>query len=256
MLGHRARTPLDGVRVGRQVADLKFGGAGRPIASPETGRIARRCTDGAWVGAEARRQLIDYVRSQGGELVANSAASVEEVQSLPIARFMEAEFSAAGDWRPGEPPPLRFYPCKGHLGSPLALGSRPELAHAPHYARHIMRTAVDYLGHGVLYYHYLTEIPEQGPGAGAYGALNHMFPFTPTALHEGWVEGRERLVTAVSGQFVRPGTGRPKVQVFGPEGLPVAGRATVHPDSAGWRIDLSLADWTEIAVITNESMDD
>jgi len=172
---------------------------------PATGRIARHCTDAGWVGAGARRELIEYVLSKGKVMVANTAAAVEEVQALPVARFMEAEFSAnASAWRDGVKPRLRYYPCKGHLGSPLALGSRPELAcesGTAMYARFIMRTAVDYLRHGVLFYHYCTEIPEQGAGRGEYGALNHMFPFTPVELHHGWLLGKERILTAVPGTF-------------------------------------------------------
>ncbi|MFH1566819.1 MAG: hypothetical protein ABIL09_02395, partial [Gemmatimonadota bacterium] len=129
---------------------------------PATGRIARRSVDGAWVGAGARRELIEYVRSRGKVMVANSLPAVEEVQALPIPRFMEAEFSAV-EWREGQKPPLRFYPCKGHLASPVGLGSRPELrgeTGAAIYGRFIMRTVLDYLRHGLLFYHYVTEIPE------------------------------------------------------------------------------------------------
>ncbi|MEW6750468.1 MAG: hypothetical protein AB1505_05755 [Candidatus Latescibacterota bacterium] len=218
-----------------------------------TGAVARRCTDGAWVGRQARRELIEYVLSQGKVMVANSAAAVEEVQALPVTRFMEAEFSGhALDWTEGRKPPLRAYPCKGHLGSPVALGSRPEMggeAGTAIYARYIMRTAVDYLRHGLLFYHYVTEIPESGPGSGEYGALNHMFPFTPIRLQEGWVEGQERTVTAVTGQYAWPHPGRPAVRRFGPEGRAVERPVGVSESSAGWQVDLELRDWTEIAVI-------
>ncbi len=218
---------------------------------PATGTIARRCVDGAWVGIGARQQLIEYVRSRGKTLVANSAAAAEELQALPVARFMEAEFAlGTAAWEAGQPPPLAFYPCKGHLGSPLALGSRPELAQAPHYARHIMRTAVAYLRHGLLFYHYLTEIPTTGPGAGDYGALNRMFPCTPVALHEGWVEGLERVVTTRSGRFRWTAAAAPQVEVFDVEGRPAPARAGVTRDSAGWQVELELADWQEIGVIT------
>ena len=220
---------------------------------PATGRIVRHCTDAAWTGAAARKELIEYVLSRGKVMVANSAAAVEEVQALPIARFMEAEFSGnVMDWRDGERPPLRFYPCKGHLGSPVALGSRPEMggeAGVGLYARYIMRTAIDYLRHGVLFYHYLTEIPESGPGSGEYGALNHMFPFTPIALHEGWVEGQERMVTAVSGLYRWNRADRPTVRVFDLEGRAVERGVEPVIDSAGWRVELPLRDWAEIAVI-------
>jgi hypothetical protein len=84
-----------------------------------------------------------------------------------------------------------------------------------------MGTAVGYLRHGVLFYHDFTEIPEQGPGCGEYRALNHMLPARPRALHEGWVEAEERLVTAVSGQHSSRWPQRPRVRIFDLEGRPV-----------------------------------
>lgn len=33
------------------------------------------------------------------------------------------------------------------------------------------------------------------------GIPNHFFPITPEELHAGWVQGKERIVTAVSGEY-------------------------------------------------------
>ena len=40
-----------------------------------------------------------------------------------------------------------------------------------------------------------------------------MFPFTPVELHAGWLVGRERILTAVSGEFGWRGE-KPDVDVF------------------------------------------
>jgi hypothetical protein len=45
-----------------------------------------------------------------------------------------------------------------------------------------------------------------------------MFPFTPIELHSGWLVGRERILTCVSGEFGWRGE-KPDVEVFVYDGL-------------------------------------
>ena len=59
---------------------------------PATGKIIRRYTDGAFVGVGVRKALMEYVLSQGGIMVANTHCAVEELQSVPVVRFMGAEW--------------------------------------------------------------------------------------------------------------------------------------------------------------------
>ncbi|HXG25017.1 MAG TPA: hypothetical protein VNJ09_10710, partial [Chthonomonadales bacterium] len=185
---------------------------------PATGKITRRYTDGALVGVGARKKLIEYVLSRKGVMVTNTNAVAEELQSYPIARFMEGEWGFNFvDMKVGEKPPLHVYTCKGQLGSPLSLGSRPSMhkeAGMQIYAEYIMKTVITYLRHGLLYYHYGTEIPETGPGSGEYGPINHMFPITPIEINEGWVEGKERTITCISHDFHWQHKSKPIVHLF------------------------------------------
>ena len=59
---------------------------------------------------------------------------------------------------------------------------------------------------GALYYHYCG-------GTGCPSLTSKMFPFTPVELHGGWLVGKERILTAVSGEFGWRGE-RPDVDVF------------------------------------------
>jgi hypothetical protein len=59
---------------------------------------------------------------------------------------------------------------------------------------------------GALYYHYLG-------GTGCPSLSSKMFPFTPIELHSGWLVGKERILTAVSGDFGWRGE-KPDVDVF------------------------------------------
>ena len=111
------------------------------------------------------------------------------------------------------------------------------------------KTAICYLRNGMLYYHYGTKIPETGPGAGEYGAINHMFPITPVELGPGFVVGEERVVACVSGTYRWRQERRPKIVVFDIEGRPVAANAEVTKTTGGWNVELTVKDWAEIAVI-------
>ncbi|HCU35691.1 MAG TPA: hypothetical protein DGT21_09595 [Armatimonadetes bacterium] len=220
---------------------------------PQTGAVVLRYVDAGLAGADARAALINYVLERGGVFVGNSYASVKQTQSLGAFRFSESEYNfdplAIGE---GEKPPLFYRMTGSHLGSPIGLGYRPDRlgqAGTDSYARVMMKTIITYLRHGALTYHYQTEIPETGPGAGEYGPFNHMFPMTIERIGEGFVEGRERVVTAVSGTFHRAGERRPEVLMFDVTGRAIAPRADVKQVAGGWDVELALQDWENVAVI-------
>src|SRR5205085_9271863 len=141
-------------------------------------------------------------------------------QSLPALRFWEMQdYVRAGGLKAGVKPPLIGEMMEGLLGSPIGLGITPRLdparrpepkdewvtglgitpgADRSNLAEGLMLGLISYLRHGLLYYHYAyVEIPEKGPGSGEYGPINHMFPFTPVGLHEGWMEDRERTIACL-----------------------------------------------------------
>ena len=87
------------------------------------------------------------------------------------------------------------------------------------------------------------------PGGGEYGVLNHLFPFTPVELHEGWVVGKERIITAVSGVFTWPHPTKPACLRFDLRGLRQDGGFHVRRAPEGWQVRVSMEDWKETAVI-------
>lgn len=134
----------------------------------------------------------------------------------------------------------------------MALGYRPErlgVEGTRNYARTIMKSVVAYLRHGVLYYHYMTEIPETGPGSGEYAPINHMFPITPVALHEGWIEGKERTITAISGNYRRMSSARPRVHRYDLTGRERPATFLSSRAGRGWQVEVKIKDWEEIVVI-------
>jgi hypothetical protein len=220
---------------------------------PATGRIKARYTDGALVSITPQRSLIDYVLSKGRYMVANTYPASMETQSVHCHRFNEGEWAFdVFSWPDGSEPPLEPYGTAGHLSTPISLGFRPDRygkKGEDSYAHVIMKGVIAYLRTGLLYYHYSTDIPESGPGAGEYGAINHMFPITPVEVHEGCIVGKERTVTCVSGDYRWGNDRRPTILVFDLLGHAVTPRATITRRDDGWHVHLMLRDWAEIAVI-------
>ena len=247
---------LDGVYIDNLNCGLfsydKWDGISVDIDSA-TGAIRSRYTDCRLAGAEFRKELIEYILRAGKACMVNGHAVSRHTRSLAAFRF--DEFFSKVDplsLSDGEKPPLAAYLCQAHLSSPIGLGFKPDALGdkgAKSYARVIMKAAISYLRHGVLYCHYETMIPETGPGSGEYGPFNHMFPMTPVRLGEGFVEGEQRIVTCVSRSFDWPKETSPKVLLFD-----ITGRSNPHDmtpvkTEKGWRVTVALADWQEIAVV-------
>jgi hypothetical protein len=127
------------------------------------------------------------------------------------------------------------------LYSPVALGD------------HISeRTGVDAyrwmlgaLDYGCLYNWYDYRVKVDYPTLSSY-----MFPTTPLELHEGYIIGKERIVTKVSGLFGWGDKSRPEVHVFDAEGREVKGfkAPTVTRDGKTYT-ELRLAeDWSAAIV--------
>ncbi len=231
-----------------------------------TGRIERTYLDTGLAGATSRAELIRYALAKGKVVVANSYAASRETQALPAFRLSEVEFSgfnplAIGE---GEKPPLLRVLTRGHLASPIGLGVREgyfrgRYADEEHvkrnYSKLIMKAAITYLRHGALYYHYSSDYHYVASAAGGvphvadFGPINRMYPITPVELHEGWIIGRERIVTAVSGTFAWRHPTRPSVTVFNVEGKPEANTPAVSRTKGGWDVSLSIRDWENVAVI-------
>ena len=224
---------------------------------PGTGQITRRYTDFRPImGDVPCRKLFDYVLARGGTFVANGHHYTEEMQSYRIPSFLET----GGEYDPlaipdGTKPPLLPGMCMGHLDSPIGLanfpGSYGEQA-AQNYAKFVMKSVITHLRHGLLYYYYNTEVPGTGPGSGEYGPVNHMFPMTPIELHEGWILGKERIITARSIHNVLwEKADKPIVHLFDIKGREVKGRefSQIARQAGKWSISLKLNDWEEIAVV-------
>ncbi|NPV46685.1 MAG: LamG domain-containing protein [Armatimonadetes bacterium] len=217
---------------------------------PRNGKIIRFYTDCSLAGVHARVNLVQAAVSRGKVVVANTYATAMEEQALPVNRFSETQgaFNPM-TWDDGQKPAALPSMLRSSLASPIGLGiiGQPQLKDT---ARRIMKAVVTYLRHGMLYYHYAIEdIPREGPGSGEYGPINHMFPITIVGLHEGWIEGKERIITCVSGTYWWNDPNPPQVRVFDLDGRLVYLDPQVDRIGERYQVHLSLDDWAQIAVI-------
>ena len=231
---------------------------GHTVDIDERGQIARKYTDVSLVGAPARRTIIQHVLRKGGIIVTNGHSASKLTDGLRCVNFQETEWT---DWNPVEhladEPPIMGDMSAGHLDTPVGLGIRPARfaeAGKEHCAEIIHKWVIACLKNGQLYYYYANRIPGDGPGAGEYGALNHMFPFTPVELHAGWLVGRERIITAKSGTFVWDHREKPVCLLFDLKGRSRPYDAQITRRGSAWEVTVKLADWNEIAVIEPPGM--
>ncbi len=216
----------------------------------KTGKIIRKYTDCGLVGAEARKKIIEHALSKGGIVVINSFPTTKEEQNLPAFRFSEFENSPFIDLVSflDKKPPENIWCTKGHLSSPIILGVRPQRFrdYDKYWAEIIMKAVITGLKNGVLYYYYGSEIPKE---KGEYGPINHMFPFTPVEINEGYLVGKERIITCISKKFEVKSKTKPVVRIFDLKGRIKDIKIEPEKRDNKWVIDVKINDWNEIVII-------
>jgi len=134
--------------------------------------------------------LFDHILNRRGKILVGNFSP--ETRSERKFRFPRFEETYSARWI-----------ALSHLYTPIQLGDMLTYANTPKDMATDQRIA---LMRGALYYHYLG-------GTGCPSLSSKMFPFTPIELHGGWLVGKERILTAVSGDFGWRGE-KPDVDVF------------------------------------------
>ncbi len=113
-------------------------------------------------------EIIRKVEAKGGFVLFNSAATTQQRQGSPS--FVESQDTLT-----------RGY--EAHLNTPLAYG----------YGQPTMADLRARLKLGLIYARTHLEYPS--------AVVSRCYPFTPIELHAGWVKGKERIITSLSGDF-------------------------------------------------------
>ncbi|MHB9130722.1 MAG: hypothetical protein ACYDBB_06490 [Armatimonadota bacterium] len=217
--------------------------------SAKTGTIIRRYADLGLLTARARIDLAKSVLQRGKIAVATTEPATMEEQALPILRCMETQgYDPLKGAIPDQP-----RAAKGQLASPIGLGHQwtPEAkaTGAPFFTR----TVTAQLHYGTLYYYYSPQFPtDDAKTGGAYGPVPSMFPLTPVTLGDGYLIGKERIVTTVSRTFDWPQAKEPTIRFFDDHGRPLTpttDQLTITRTGDTWRVTIHLRDWWETAVV-------
>jgi hypothetical protein len=183
----------------RKPTGLPWDGVSADI-DPGTLKITRLKSNVTLISQPYRLALAQRIL-RNGQLIANGQPFTETMVKLHFPRFVETGSISR---------------CAAtHLFSPIALGDHLT-ERSERDAYHVMLRALDF---GCVYYWYndVTVIP-------THPHLTHyMFPITPLELHEGYIIGRERIVTNRSGRFGWGDNSRHEVHVFDDQGCEVPG---------------------------------
>lgn len=134
--------------------------------------------------------LFDHILNRRGKILVGNFSP--ETRSERKFRFPRFEETYSHRWI-----------ALSHLYTPIQLGDMLTYGNNPKDMAADQREA---LKRGALYYHYLGS-------TGCPSLSSKMFPFTPVELHSGWLVGKERILTCISGEFGWRGE-RPDVEVF------------------------------------------
>jgi hypothetical protein len=208
-------------------------------------------------GAKARAAVVKDITQAGGMVLINGQAiSMEEQNDGRIAfQEMENDRSDVNEFLTSKPP-MSVYHTICHLGTPILLGLRAyryQKKNAPDQRAQIIFKGIIWgLRNGLLTYYYNDDagnMPTSGPNAGSYEIANKMYPFTPEELQEGWIKGKERTITTISGTFSVKGKNKPKLYLFDNKGFIKPNKFTISGKPDNWNVDIKLNNWNEIAII-------
>ena len=135
---------------------------------PKTGEIQEKCGFITLLSDEFINSIVNEVQKKGGMVLFNGAATTALRRRSPS--FVETQDNITNAYKTNLNTPLAY-----GLGDPSMADLRRRLDFGLLYAR----TTLDYDS----------------------SIVTHFYPFTPMELHEGWVMGRERIITDKSGNF-------------------------------------------------------
>ena len=143
---------------------------------PATKRITRKLASVNLLAQDAYIEYCKRIAAKGGDVISDRGpGTLTFLKNAPVASYLIESSDIAG---------------QVHLtGTPQALGCA-----FPKEQREVSRVAVRHLRVGCLYAHYYGPIKDRN-------IVTYMYPITVEKIHGGWVEGRERIVTANSGIF-------------------------------------------------------
>jgi len=167
------------------------------IIDPQTHAVVGKRSNVTLLMQPLQLSVVDYLRAHGKSIIANTEPITRTMLNQKIPRFVETQsYSSLINTR---------------FGTPIGFGNHIDEKGPADTARQIR----DMLGYGALYYAD-TQYKEKTPPAWPFVSV--MFPITPVELRAGMVLGKERIQTAISGNFGWPDGAAADVYVIDGDG--------------------------------------
>lgn len=181
--------------------------------NPRTHEVDGKLTSVPLAMQSLALNIVDHIRGKGLFFMANTQAHTRTMMRKKIVRFVETgSYSALSDT---------------HLGCPLGLGNHCEEPTQQESTRHVR----ELLKRGAVYYgHYYSRDPAP------WNFTSVMFPITPQQIGPGYVLGKERIHTAVSGRFGFPDGAAAEIYVVNANGERVTSGMVREVSEAGKRL--------------------
>jgi len=148
------------------------------LINPTTHALIKPISNMSLVMQPLKLQILDYLRAHGKYFMGNSQAATQTMMQQNMVRFVET-----GTYS---------HLVGAQLECPLGLGNNHKMDSQAAVAQAVR----DMLQYGCYYYGWTYR---RNPPAWDFEPL--MYPMTPQRLGEGFVIGKERIVTAASGIF-------------------------------------------------------
>jgi hypothetical protein len=243
------------------------------LMNTSTGLITQLLTDCTLVGIPARAYLLNYMLNTKGVGVMTNGHPVDaETRSFHSQNYEETQGDAVGTIAQlqalvnGNEPAPSATMAAGQLSCPVSFSmymgdsyyteSGSTVGYVTNnYAEIQNKYLIMCLRNGSLMAPTDNYVPSTGTGSGGYGIINLMYPITPVELHEGYMIGKEKIVTAVSGTFYwnkKDHPMKPSVcktfDVYGNANTPKG--FSVSSIGAQWVVKLKLqSDWNGTAMV-------
>lgn len=195
----------------------------------KTFKLKRRMTSLAYASRDFRLAMVKKIKATGREVIINGIPVTRDVMRENLQAFTEtAQISNC---------------AKNHVYTPIQLGNHRisnEDAARSDVIYHQMLEGLDY---GMLYYYYKIQyLPDH------HTLTQYMFPLTPMELHSGYIIGKEKIVTKVSGLYGWNDTSTLTAFVYDDKGWPVPDfKAPVKVENGRNYIELRLPeDWSAV----------
>jgi hypothetical protein len=168
---------------------------------PRTHKLLRKKSSLCLMSGDFRHAMVKKIKAAGEDVMVNSQPRLRRLMKEKLMSFTET---------------AQIDNCaRVQVYTPIQLGNHlvGKNAADPAVIYHQMLEGLDF---GVLYYYYhIRYVPDH------HTLTQYMFPITPLELHKGYIIGKEKIITKVSGLYGWDDTSKHEVHVYDDKGWPV-----------------------------------